>query len=485
VDTNITHKELKMRKAWREPLPFFLTALLAAFTIIATTSQASGQENGNGRDECYRTKADLISDIDHYLDVVDAAHGNPYRLIDKPSLHEHAGNLKARINALDGDKISLVDCYLYLRELAARIQDRHTWVVFPMNCLPESERFFPYRVQIIADRVYVVEKFGKDTIPVFAELLKIDGVPLSDIRSGMTKFWTSDLPQTQNDLFELSFYVYLNTYFDLHSPWEVKYQHDGVISATTVKGVTLNELNSDTWSDTRYKQSTMSVGDETVPVLEIPSFAYGDREDYEKFVDEFFEAHHDSRYIVIDLRRNTGGTGTWGYYLLDHLRDSPYRTRERFSIKVSDLFRDSQYSFKAGDQLADTKDGSYVEEVTDPMHAPQAHGATYPGRVFLLVSARTFSAGVVCAAIFKHYEMGVVVGQETSGKETLGSDPVNQQLPNTGLVVSIPVAIYALPGDNPDRGVIPDIPVEYTIDDIRQGKDKDLDAIRNLILKEK
>jgi C-terminal processing protease CtpA/Prc len=77
--------------------------------------------------------------------------------------------------------------------------------------------------------------------------------------------------------------------------------------------------------------------------------------------------------------------------------------------------------------------------------------------------------------------MGTVIGQETSGKETFSSDPVMYTLPNTGLTVSIPIAIYALPGSNPDRGVIPDMIVKYSIDDFRGGKDKDLEAVRDLI----
>jgi hypothetical protein len=63
-------------------------------------------------------------------------------------------------------------------------------------------------------------------------------------------------------------------------------------------------------------------------------------------------------------------------------------------------------------------------------------------------------------------------------RKLFGSDP------NTGLVVSIPVAVYALPGDAPDSVVVPDITVEYTIDDLRQGRDKELEAVRKIVLEE-
>jgi hypothetical protein len=46
---------------------------------------------------------------------------------------------------------------------------------------------------------------------------------------------------------------------------------------------------------------------------------------------------------------------------------------------------------------------------------------------------------------------------------------------------SIPLAIYTLPGDNPDRGVIPDINVILSIDDYHLGRDKELEKVKELI----
>ncbi|NIO20093.1 MAG: hypothetical protein GTN76_04950, partial [Candidatus Aenigmarchaeota archaeon] len=73
----------------------------------------------------------------------------------------------------------------------------------------------------------------------------------------------------------------------------------------------------------------------------------------------------------------------------------------------------------------------------------------------------TNSAAVVFSAIFKHQKLGTIVGQETGGRETFTSDPIIIEMPNSALRAVIPVAILALPGKNPDRGVLPDIEVEY------------------------
>jgi len=77
--------------------------------------------------------------------------------------------------------------------------------------------------------------------------------------------------------------------------------------------------------------------------------------------------------------------------------------------------------------------------------------------------------------------MGLVVGRETSGRQTFNSDPVSITLSKTDLVASIPTAIYALPGDHPDRGVIPHHAVTHTIEDVGSGRDRDLEAVAELI----
>ncbi len=54
-------------------------------------------------------------------------------------------------------------------------------------------------------------------------------------------------------------------------------------------------------------------------------------------------------------------------------------------------------------------------------------------------------------------------------------------MPNSQLYVWIPVAILALPGSNADRGFLPDVEVEYTMEDYLSGRDKDLEKVRELI----
>lgn len=43
------------------------------------------------------------------------------------------------------------------------------------------------------------------------------------------------------------------------------------------------------------------------------------------------------------------------------------------------------------------------------------------------------------------------------------------------------MAILTLPGDNPNRGVLPDIPVEYSLEDYIAQRDRELEKVRQLV----
>jgi C-terminal processing protease CtpA/Prc len=119
----------------------------------------------------------------------------------------------------------------------------------------------------------------------------------------------------------------------------------------------------------------------------------------------------------------------------------------------------------------------------ESLRSPHRSADKFAGRVFLLISHATDSAGVVTAAVFKYNKMGVTIGQETAGRIRFCSDPVLVRLPRTGLRMYIPLAIYALPGAMPDRGVVPDIEVPHTIESLRNDEDPEIVELRKILAK--
>ena len=454
-------------------------------------------------------KDDLIEDVDFYVSMIDSAHGDPYRMISEPAFIARAEELKRRIRFLSDEKIQIIDCYCFLQELAASLQDEHTYIDFNMNWVRFLKRFFPLVIGITRERVFVKEKLGQVDIPNYAEILSINSIPIDRIISEAMRLLNQTLPHYKREILPRYFGLWLQAYFKMGSPWNIQYKYAGKEEYTRVSGIGLREFYRLASKRNLYSESSFEVKEETVPVVEIPSFYYISKKAYNKFMDDFFAKHRDKKYLVINLRNNPGGEGSWAYFVLDYLTDSPYTIHQRFAHKISEpykkvihfnihslyyqnkiprllwwfpFYKYTGYKVKA-ERILKAEVGAQIESL-NAVRNPDNIRTKFKGKVFLLTSHFTNSAAVVFAAAFQENNMGMIVGRETGGRRTFASDPINVELPHSKLRASIPVAVLALPGENPDRGVLPDINVEYTMEDYIQKRDKDLEAVKDLIKKD-
>jgi len=139
---------------------------------------------------------------------------------------------------------------------------------------------------------------------------------------------------------------------------------------------------------------------------------------------------------------------------------------------------DSYYWINRG--VLESESGSFYD-TGKRIHKTDDKFDRFKGKVFLLTSHATFSAGVVFAAAFKNSHMGVVVGRETGGRLDFLSDSRTVEFPHSRLQIMMPVAKLVLEGDYPDRGVIPDVRVEFTPEDYINQRDRDIERVKELI----
>jgi hypothetical protein len=455
------------------------------------------------------SKEGLIEDVDYYLSLIDQVHGDPYRQVTKQALLEKAEEVKSRIRALESEKTQLVDAYFYLQEVAAFMQDEHTMVWFLDTWYKHFPEKFPLAIRVYDGNVYVVRDLSPAGIPMYAELLSVNGKLAGEMIDECWKFVSQTLPHYKRQIAEETFGTWLQAYFKSKPPWQIVYRYAGQKESVEVPAISTEDFREKAEHDSMYSESSLEVNGEVVPFLKIPKFYYEDRNAYDKFMDDFFNTHKDKETVVIDIRRNPGGDGRWALAVLDYLTDSPYLRHRRFDFKISKPFADiarfslrHQYYekkfprllwwFPFWDLIVDNywlnkaesaKIGEYAEE-HDVYWVPDPKKLKYKGKVYLLVSNYTNSAAVVFTAIFKHHGMGTIVGQETGGRQVFSSDVIPIEMPKSTLKVFIPVAILALPGNNPDRGILPDVEVEYTFEDYKSKKDKDLEKVKELILQD-
>lgn len=228
------------------------------------------------------------------------------------------------------------------------------------------------------------------------------------------------------------------------------------------------------------RQDTVGQG---IPYLAIPGF-----EDpaTERAAAAFVIEHRDAPSLIIDVRRNGGGTTPVA--LIEALMDRPYRDfteSTSFSIALYSAYRQVGRIAGAG-QLTDYVRG-FVDAFAGYEHPELRWPGTvhppadpvYSGRVVILADNGCASACEDFLLPFKTSGRGVIVGERTRGST---GQPFLYTFDN-GMSVRVSTKRVYFPDGATFEGVgiTPDVEVVPTIDDLRAGRDPVLDRAVELL----
>ncbi|MBN2003749.1 MAG: hypothetical protein JXA21_10365 [Anaerolineae bacterium] len=460
------------------------------------------------------TKPELVEDVDRLVAFTEELHAAPYRVTDRDAFLEKAEAIKSRIQRVGSEEIPVQDAYYDLLELAAFLQDGHT-AIYPLNWEKTVDSMLPLTFTSVEGRIFVKDNYGENDVPERAEIIAVNGVSVEQMRNETMKYVPGTLPDFKQAQFSKLLNLFIQTYYKMPAPWQITSRHNGALVTTTVQGITQEAFVKAATLRPEFMESEIEANGQSLPVLTLafPGFEnISEWDDFKTFVDDFFARNMDKPYLIIDARHHHGGDGDWMVYLLSHLTGSLKGFKE-FSFRVSPLHQqiiqyglESTYYdmkipqflwglpiYKWAEQddpyywiargVMETEPGAFYEaqwEDSKPYIADET-SARFQGKVFLLTSHETFSAGAYLAGLFWENNLGVIVGRETGGRVSMQSDPMPVFLPNTNLMYLIPVANFVVCSDNPDRGVIPEVAVDLTVEDYTHDRDGDMEQVISLI----
>lgn len=233
--------------------------------------------------------------------------------------------------------------------------------------------------------------------------------------------------------------------------------------------------------------------DSAVAVLKIERFGDGPmRRSFAAVFDEI--KRRNIRQLVIDVRGNLGGSAQTCRDLLRYVANRPF------------MFWDSTVANQRNARVGGAKTWvsgpfAYIDlhfrlrrDTNGNLQLPTYRRVVRPyesdrfnGPILILADGLSFSAAAIFPALARHFNPNVkIVGRETGGG-AFGCNAGQSffvELPNTRMIVKIPAYRIRLPvpGHDTGRGVLPDYPVSYSLDDLRQGRDKDLEQVKALLL---
>lgn len=500
------------------------------FLLTMLSSCASIRRHNEQRASCIPPEQ-LKEDVDYAYSKLQQMHPQLYWYIPKQELERKFDSLKQTLN----EPLTPLQFYFKLQPVIAGIREGHLSLRIPRKKFTKQEikkfehqkgLFSRFEYYVADDRMYIIQNRDSiENIKPGTEILTINNVPVSDYIKKYRGLISSDgynttfQPYFLKDLF-FNFYTAENglasqatittlyngekrTYtLNRESKSETDLEKDKEMQKRTAE----KKLNDYVASSNSYNRSFKFLDkDSTIAYIKVRSFS---REYSEEFYKKSFLKIKDaqSKYLIIDVRNNYGGSLYEINNLYSYLSDKPFTLIKPSQVNSRDIplrtnyFRKSSpldYAFKSiaypsyfFAQAFSTykKDGKiFYKMKADKPTKPNKNA--FHGKVFVLINGGSFSASSIITAKLKNDKRATLVGEETGGANdgTVAGFYSYQKLPNSEIRFPIGLLLVQPNIDFSDskKGVLPDVVVNESLQDIIDKKDPQLDWIKNEIAKEK
>jgi len=406
------------------------------------------------------------------------------------------------------------DFYLRLLPLIAEVKDGHTRAQIspPAGAfLDDQPIVIPVGLRFLGGKACIFRNLSEDRgIQEGAELLTINAMPVGEILSKLLPLIPNDAGIQTRKLRQLEYPATFGRLFALRfgrpDSYRIRlrlYQSKDVqeITVPGIKGKDVVRILYERYPDAATRRPLYELSFRgTAAILTIRGFGDDPGKGslpYPEFLNNAFRTLEEKKTpnLIIDLRGNGGGRDEYGKLLFAHVMDRPFLYYKALETKKDhyDLFRFTDESPKDVEDLAKQvkQNGrGWFDVLAHPnsgLQQPENPG--FIGRVAILLDGLSFSATGETTSLFHFYKKAVFFGEEC-GAGYYGNTSgfmVMATLPNTRIQIRIPLVLYtvAVDGYPKDRGIVPEVPVSPTIEDLLTGRDPVLErALQYLEKKE-
>ncbi len=424
--------------------------------------------------------------------VLEEAHPGLYRYTDKKVLDADFEKAFKLLNR----EMTEREFFPIVASIVSAIKDDHTGSL-PSRELMSYLKTFPLNLRFMKGKVYIVSS-PDNAITPGSELLSINGKNMSGITRTIFAHLEADGDIETGKYQRLSqrFKLYYNLFVEQPDAFNVEY-YDAA-KRKKKKIIVLPVIENEAKVLARVDDGKMPLRLEFLPesttaILTIKTFNDGlitkSGQDYRKFLEAAFQEikERNVQNLIIDLRANRGGKDSFGSLLFSYLMDKEFRYYDYLETSTNKITlaqytdADARIDKMFAEDLLPGVAGRFrlKESVHSNLRLQQPQKNHFDGKVWFLINGLSFSTTAEFASIAHYHRRGSFVGEEVGGAyygNTSGLT-LHVTLPNTKVRVDIPLRKYVLAVSGygyPRRGVMPDYPVQPTIQDVLNGIDTEM-----------
>jgi C-terminal processing protease CtpA/Prc len=357
------------------------------------------------------------------------------------------------------------DYYRVMMRFAASLRDGHTNVYPPKELNDTFNGNVALGTQLVHDMVLVTGIYdpalAAQGIRVGAEILSIDGQPVREYaESAVAPYVSSSTPQDRNN----RIYGYMLLRGPKDVPVRLTLQDESAKTLSVSVHRYCEPSSKCTWPGNERAQFKMLPGN--VAYLAVNEF----EDDLgAKTMRDNFATIAQATALIVDVRKNGGGSTNNGYEILSMLTDKPFQSSSQKML-------DYKPSYRAWGGVPGWWRLPPREVGPDSVYL-------FSKRVVVLTSAKTFSAGEDFVVAFDAMHRGTLVGETTGGST---GQPLTFKLPGGG-AARICTKADAYPDGRAFEGIgiPPQVQVSPSVSDVRQGIDAALNRAIEILLEPK
>lgn len=433
-------------------------------------------------------KTDLLIDLRYLNEAVVGGHPANYRPTDRITIDSAV----RKVEAIGQDSIPVFTYRLLLGEALQQIGCLHTSVT-KLPILPKTvtKRYPPLDLKYLNGKLFVVDRAkGVSEVDQGDEILSINGLRTAAVVKDLLTYLSGDGGGQvfSAEYLDKQLLPMLGWHFNFPTTYEIE-TNNKTIRLDAYAGPLKTTLQAPPADAVLTNRQNSLVLKEKIAVLKIASFSKSDITFFKSALSHVQKSGFEN--LIIDLRDNTGGSRPATVALTRMLVDTTFS----YSILQPKLhpgrYLDAKGKFflflsKLKYNVGDVFKGKRTSLGREFTYRYQPSRPTYQGKIYAITNGFTASASTMLTSWLKQHTEATLVGSQAGGgyNGNNGGGFPTLTLPKSKIEIRFPAYRLILDHNSEQRrGIIPDIVVSETIEQVLQKQDAEMEAILALIAK--
>lgn len=443
-------------------------------------------------------KQQNLHDYEILIQAVESIHPNQHLFLNESEMEAAKKELK---NSLSRD-LSSDELHLNIRQFIRKLGCGHTvakpsadWYAYIKN----NAKLLPFTIYLLDGKAYINQAYDLDSLLKRGwELRSIDERPFPKIyqemlaiqeRDGITNSYSRYRIQRLFTTYYLFLYGQKEKY--TLSVLNEEGMEETLFVHTAKRKKKEQKKSQDFLQEIKMSNARFYI-DKDYPDLGILDIDRFSTKGFKKFYKTVFKEINEKKVntLVLDLRNNGGGYFPNGNNLLEYLLTEDFKMT--FNRPKLDGEKPDEAHLDFGSKMTNLLFNMMPDkEKKDPRRNYALNNKVkkqyhFNGDLYVLTNGGTFSLGSYVSTYLKHRGDAIFIGSETGGGEFGSNAVINYQLtlPESGIRVDIPYYFldHRIPvDDNFGRGVQVHQKTVYSISDLLQGRDKDMEKVKSIL----